>query len=127
MPFTSTLGTRESLPGNLVLGWTRSIKVSASSELQLSHNLTHRTRCITAFDQVITLLGLHRDSQGEDALVLALLQYAAPNSERRDYRFVSPFDEVLSRLEATGASANAVKYLRTYFNTADDQYRRRPR
>lgn len=76
------------------------------------------------FDQVITLLGLHRDVQGELSLVHALLRYAGHPVQRPSGN-LTPFDEVLVMLEQADINPHALEYLRQYMNSGRDAYLRR--
>lgn len=125
MSYTSSLGTIGSMPGNIALGWTHCIIVTAQSSIELVQAADVRLDYLTAFDTLIPLLGLHADSQGEHALVHALLQYAARNADRRDARYSNPCSEVLHQLELAGVNDNALQYLRRFFNTASEAYSRR--
>ena len=113
------------MPARIVLGGGRAVYCTSSSSIELNQAVEYRVDYLTAFDFVIPMLGLHADSQGEHALVHALLQYAARNSDRRDAQFNNPCSEVLHQLELAGANPHAMQYLRRFFNTALEAYSRR--
>lgn len=126
MSFTSSLGTGQSEPASIALGWPSAYVCSATSSLSLSHNTVGDPDFHTVFDVVIPLTGLHKDSQGTHALILALLQYAARHSERRKNQDLNPVVEVLTQFEIAGVNQNALKYLRTFLNGALEASSRRP-
>lgn len=78
---------------------------------------------ITSFSRVIPALGLTSDNQSELALAHALLQLGAHIGPPDDIRY-SPFQQVLTRLEAASVNPNALRFLRQLFNAASDQYER---
>jgi len=98
---------------------------SAVSPINLEQSVTQRLDYLTAFDVVIPLLGLTSDSQGEHALVHAMLQHAAQYADRLDVRHSNPCSEVLHQLELAVVNAHALQYLRHFFNTASEAYSRR--
>lgn len=78
---------------------------------------------VDAFRRCIDMVGLTDDSEGEEALLHALLHYADVN-HMGDARWDNPADEVLRRLQLAGINPNALKYAQSLLNDAHERYAR---
>jgi len=100
------------------------ISCVAKTVLTLTQAAADNADFVNAFDQVIALMGLHPDNQGDLALIYAVLQVGARYAGRNG-PYVSPCEEVMIRLEKEGVNRNAINRIRHAMNSAAEQYSRR--
>lgn len=125
MSLTSQLGTQYSRPGSVRLGSNTTVSGVASSTLTLSQTAKWGCHYLTAFDRVMSTVGLTADSQGELALLHLLLQCGANYADRNDVH-ANPFREVLRRFRAINANPHALRYVESIFNSFIAAYDRTP-
>lgn len=113
--FTGKLGTRFSKLGSIIPA-LMPLEARATTQLELRQYAKVQVNWSgTCFDRAISALGLCNESQGRDALIHALLMFAARSSDRDD-RHINPFDEAIYRLEQARINPNALVILRQTFN-----------
>lgn len=78
---------------------------------------------VDAFKHCINVAGLSNDSEGQEALIHALLQYADANHMGQAI-LCNPMDEVIRRLEILQLNPNAMAYIRQLLSDVSERYSR---